>query len=671
MSLLQREQAHHIGRAMRLPVWLPAILGLLGAGVFATAGGWALGLRDAWAFNFLIYAPPPARWIAAGLLLLAGLPWVWSRLARDAGKFAQTQDDGVRADDPQSIMPKDETSPVTPHTRSRGPFAALRVTGGWIVARRVWLLPVALLLFWLGRERTWYGDAAYKLSLLAQASPQTNPYVWKEPLNSLLEYSAAALAVRLGARIESGIALLSILAGLVFLVAVDLLARRLGRSPWQRAALWLALCATGSSQLWFGHIENYSWSTALALLTLALSSAAVRGCAPLWAVGLAGGAAISMHPQAVFVLPGLLALVQRPRWPRQVTTLALSGAVVPLVTLLVLTVGLRVPLPTLGNGFAGDDQLFWTPAQALAPAQLADVAQNLWLIAPLWPLWLVGGLWALRVGYDRTLTLLGLAAAGMLFYQFAFQNDLPRAHDWDLYAIGGPVITLWGAAAWLHVLPMLSLASVRAVRHTLGVGLLFALCYSAAWVGVNAAYTLLRPDPAERDFYARYRLLDLTMELAQATVTPDTPICAEPVGCARVELTEFVMPHTGDRRPTIFAHAPAMLDFTLALPDAPLFLWLSPALDPQAWEWGGDGVTFAVAVVTATGETRLWSQHLDPRRATDRDWGQTLIALNDYRGRTVTLRLITDPGPAGDSAADRAGWGMPWLLRGTLDVRGD
>lgn len=633
--------------------WLPPALGLLGAGVFITAGGWLLGLRDGWAFTFLIYVPPAVRWGAAGLLVAAGLPWFWSRLA-------------LRHADPESI-------PLSPHNaaaRVGGPFVP-QGDGGGRRAWRAWLLPLAALLFWLARERTWYGDAAYKLALLAEGTPQTNPYIWKEPLNSLLEYIVAALALAAGATIEDGIALLSIAAGVVYLVAVDRVATWLGQTSHRQAAIWVALLATGSSQLWFGHIENYSWSTALALWTLALGMGALQGRVPLWAVGLVGGAAVSMHPQAVFVLPALLVLVGGERPFHRVAVLTLSGALVPLLTVAVWHVGLQAPLPTVGNGFAGDDQLFWTPAQALAPAQLADVVQNLWLIAPLWSLWLVGGLWALRTGYDRTLALLALAAAGMFFYLVAFQNDLPRPRDWDLYAIAGPVWTLWGVAAWLRVLPTLHAPVARRWEHSLGVGLLFALCYSAAWLGVNAGHTLLCPDPAEREFYVRYRMLDLTTLLDRATVTPDAPICAEPVGCERVKLTEFVMPHTGDYRATLFAHAPATVDVPLTLPDRPLFLWLSPALDPQAWEWGGDGVTFSVAVVTEEGEERLWSQHLDPRIPADRDWSRALIALDAYRGRAVTLRLITDPGPAGDDAADRAGWGMPWLMAGTLDVRGD
>jgi hypothetical protein len=42
-----------------------------------------------------------------------------------------------------------------------------------------------------------------------------------------------------------------------------------------------------------------------------------------------------------------------------------------------------------------------------------------------------------------------------------------------------------------------------------------------------------------------------------------------------------------------------------------------------------------------------------------------------YQGQTVNLILATLPGPADNNAGDRAGWGLPWLMRGTPDTRFD
>jgi hypothetical protein len=603
-------------------------IGLIGALLLLTAGGWALGWQTLWAFSMLTFLPWPLRLALALALLII------------------------------TILGYRRTSGLL----SRIPYPASRIPPP------LWIAPAGLL-FWLSRERTWHGDALYKLQLLGSQSLRSDPYVWKEPLDSVLSYGLAGLVQGWGWPPEHAIAALSILAGMAYVAAVGYLATVWSTARSQRATMVIALLALGSSQLWFGHIENYSLVTAATFWGIALAVGYLRGHNRLWPVGLVAGLAISLHPQAAFALPALLWLLQRPGWPRQLVTLGISGLIVPVLTVVMMR-GLGVPWPAVGGGYAGDPQLFLTPAQALAPAQLADALNNLWLLAPLAPLWLVMGLWALsqpRLRGDRTFRYLTILAAGLLAYHFAFQNDLPRPRDWDLFAIVGPGVTLWGVYAWqgwlAHANP----------KHDLTVGpaLAFALLFTASWIGLNHSMTLVRPHTEQRDLYARYRLLDLTTVLEQATVTPPEPICAEPSGCERVALTAFTMPQDGDTRPTIFAHAPARIALPLQVPNEAAFLWLSPALDPAAWGWGGDGVTFQVAVEQAGAQTLLWSRHLTPATPADLDWQEALIPLDGYRSQSVTLLLITEPGPANNNAADRAGWGQPWLMRGTPDRRFD
>jgi hypothetical protein len=623
---------------------IPLVVALVGSALLITAGGATWGGGGWWAFAFLTFVPPVLRWAAGALIVVAATPFAFGWWQRHAAG-------------------------VEERLRRWSP--------------PLWLVVLAALaIFWLFREQTWHGDALYKVTLLESTPLSANPYIWKEPLDSLLEYALTAALRPLGAGPEVAIALMSVLAGGVFVAATWTAARWLAVRAVRRVVIGAALLACGTSLLWFGHIENYSWATALAFTTVVLAVGHLAGRAPLWAVGVIGGAAVSFHPQAAFVLPALLVLLRRNRWPRQVTVLVLSGLVVPAATVAVLLI-LGAPPPGMDGGFADDPQLFWTPAQALAPTQLADALQNLWLIAPLWVYWTVAvGLWVAgrgargegrqppnpdRQGGTNPSRLLAVAAAGVMVYFFTFQNDLPRPRDWDLFAVAGPPLTLWGVVMWLWFSDRVASARAAAtLRQVLAVGLIFASCYAVFWIGVNHAYTLLRPDAAERERFVRYRLLDLSELLPQATVTPATPICAEAVGCERVALTTFTMPQSGDTRPVIFAHAPAEIAIPLTVPAERSLLWLSPALDPQAWEWGGDGVTFAVKVRTAEGEQTLWSRHLTPADVADRDWQQAFIALDDYRGQAVELVLITAPGSAGNDAGDRAGWGMPWLLRGTL-----
>lgn len=621
-----------------LPV-LPPLIAAFGALILVTAGGWSLGIHEWWAFNFLIYVPLSLRDVLAVLLIASAL--------------------------------------LTPPKRYS---AAWRAYGErWTHIPLALIVPLALILFWLLRERTWHGDARYKVYLLEHVPLQMNPYVWKEPLNSLLEYAFASLAGWVQRPPWAGVAFLSVLAGGVYVVSVWLGAKWLFERASQRRLFAVAMFASGGSLLWFGHIENYSWSTATTLLMLVAAIGAIQGRIPLMVVGLVAGTAASLHPQSLFALPALLFVLQKDRWLRQFLTLALSGVFVPLVTGGLFVV-LKVPPPDFSQGFATDPQLFFTFSQAVHPAQLGQALQNLWLLAPLWPLWMLAAVWVWRsspLRRDRLLHLMTAAVVGLLFYFFAFQNDLPRWRDWDLYAIVGPPLTLWGVYAWSQLTAQLTAranlprAAISHLSRTLRAGLSFALSYTLLWVGVNARLTLLHPIPNERAYYAPYKVIDLIDRWPTAHVTPNTPLCAEPVGCERAAITEFTMPQNGDHRPTIFAHAPAAITFPLTLPAERTFLWLSPALDPQAWEWGGDGVTFIVKVRTPAGEDVLWQQHLDPTNPADRDWQQAIIPLYQYAGETIELILVTDPGPVGNDAADRAGWGMPWLMRGTYDLRSD
>jgi hypothetical protein len=620
------------------PALLSGLLGLSGAWSLWSAGGWLVGMRSIWAFSALSYLP---TWQRGGLALIilavtlyALLPWT----AHPLGGWGK---------------------------RITGLLERVHSQPAW---RSLGLL-VAALAFWSWRERTFHGDALLKLRLLNEQTLQTDPYVWKEPLDSLVAYTLSSWGALGQLSPETMIALASVLAGLIYLSATVYVAVTLADTPSRQWLYLLGLWGVGSSQLWFGHVENYSWVTAFSFAATALAVGYSEGRNSLWPVGLLAGLAVSFHPQAAFTLPALLLLIRREQWWRDTAILLAGGLVATLGTVLGLRL-LGVPWPTFGQGFAGDDQLFLTPAQALAPHQVWDALNNLWLIAPLAPLWFLVGGWGLgqrALWQRRSWRYVTLFAAGLLCYHFTFQNDLPRPRDWDLFAIVGPGVTLWGLLTGEHWLQRMN--STSSAMRLAWPPLAFALCVTIAWVMVNHSVTLIQPTAAQRDLYSRYQLLDLTTLLDRASISPPEPLCAEPEGCERVTLTTFTMPQDGDSRPTIFAHAPARISLPLTLPAEATFLWLSPALDPEAWGWGGDGVTFRVAVVSASGEVVLWERHLTPAEPADLAWQTALISLADYRNQSIELVLITDPGPAGDNAADRAGWGLPWLLRGTVDER--
>src|SRR5690606_21134301 len=124
----------------------------------------------------------------------------------------------------------------------------------------------------------------------------------------------------------------------------------------------------------------------------------------------------------------------------------------------------------------------------------------------------------------------------------------------------------------------------------------------------------------------------------------------------------FTMPHNGDWGDVLFMHPPAAVSFTVELPAQPVTLDTRLALDPQSWEWGGDGVTFVVTVSPEEGPVEeLMRRHIDASPE-HRDWHNVSLSLEDYAGRQITLTLATETGPAGDGTGDWAGWDEPRLL---------
>ncbi len=642
----------------------------LGAWILVTAGGRTLGIQALWPFHYLVYVPWELRLVLAAGVLAA--PLLAPRYIPPHPRTAGRKEPGA------TPLPKPlQTLPEAIGALRGRPTAWILRLGGMLLAGA---------LFWIFRERTWYGDALLKVHLLERTDLGQDPYVWKEPLDALLEHTLSGLAMAWGASPAEAVAAISVAAGLLYLVGVRLLVRHGTHTRTQAWLLGTGLLALGSSQLWFGHVENYSLSTALAYLTAGLAFAHHRGQAPLWAVGLTAGTAVAAHPQAAFTLLPLVLLLRPPvfqgsgvdgqgppRSPgKRLAVLALSGMVVPAVTVLVLWAA-GVPSPFQGAGYAGDPQLFWTLQEALAPQQVWDALMNLWLLVPGLPVLAVAGVvgvWDPSRRRSFPLRYAGLLILGLGIYHFGFQNDLPRPQDWDLFAIVGPGVALWG---WLALMPRPEGGPIGKRDHAPIVlaTLAFSLAVAGSWIGVNHAYTLLRPDPDRRDLLARFRILSLVDELPQASYEPPEPFCpdpsTDPTGCVRVTATAFTMPQDGDTRQVIFAHAPARIRFVLDLPDERTFLWLSPALDPLAWDWGGDGVTFQVWVQPLDGEAQLLAErHLDPASPEDRDWQELWIPLDGYRGQRVELILATLPGPAGDASADRAGWGLGWLMRGTV-----
>jgi hypothetical protein len=161
----------------------------------------------------------------------------------------------------------------------------------------------------------------------------------------------------------------------------------------------------------------------------------------------------------------------------------------------------------------------------------------------------------------------------------------------------------------------------------------------------------------------------------EAEPTPGPPVALGPgryaldVGTEwRVSVRRGSFTIRGETRRVIFAHPVAEISWPVRIPagsEAVLETHLS--MSPDMWGRPplSDGVGFEIAVLADGATEVLASRHLDPtHREPDRAWLPLRLPLGRYAGRSVTIRLRTDPGPHGQYAHDWAGWGDPTLLVG-------
>ncbi|MCD6291746.1 MAG: hypothetical protein J7M34_14720, partial [Anaerolineae bacterium] len=108
---------------------------------------------------------------------------------------------------------------------------------------------------------------------------------------------------------------------------------------------------------------------------------------------------------------------------------------------------------------------------------------------------------------------------------------------------------------------------------------------------------------------------------------------------------------------------PARAAYQITLPDEPTFLWLSLAMDPMTWGWGGDGATFVLTISDGDNASELLRQHVG-NSPEDQWWHDVTVDLTPWRGKRVTLTFGAEPGPANDYTGDRAGWGIMKIMAG-------
>ncbi|MEW5958959.1 MAG: hypothetical protein AB1801_14600 [Chloroflexota bacterium] len=380
---------------------------------------------------------------------------------------------------------------------------------------RLWVSLAALLaglLFWLARLRHLRWGDSYMLSVLL-SYPDLEirvVYNWQAPLTVFLhqrlwQFVADPL---LGWPVETVYAAISILCGMIFVYVLLAFTARLGRTPLESAVLAGLVLTTGSMQLFFGYVENYTVIALGLIVTLFLAWLATQGeIRPVWPA-LALALTNACHPSTVFLWPGMLVLIWlcRRRGYGSLRGLLLQTILPPVL----IAGGVLALMESGGHGLSalwgvdrpgGGDTVWFVPLFETDPewaryqhytmfsaAHLLDWSNVHLLISPvglpLIVMILVAGRRWGPVLFDRQADrdyglFLGVTAAMYLLLTWLWNPDYGGRKDWDLFAPSAFVYTL--LAGWLLV------CTLR--RENLAEGGLFlsavSLLHTAAWIFAN------------------------------------------------------------------------------------------------------------------------------------------------------------------------------------------
>jgi tetratricopeptide (TPR) repeat protein len=385
----------HAGRPLRILLLLLALVPLLGR--FLPGPG-------AWGFNHLAYLPVWATgvWVVLALLLL--LPPTQARIARAF----------------------EGTLPRWIYGTWHGPLA---------------LIAIAAATFGIFRERSFFMGDGY---LVGELVERGIPFRAFDNMDYLLHFEVYKwLHGRIDVSSFTVYRVGSVLAGMIGILLVVWLTRRLSWEPWRKMAVLAFILLTGPVMLFHGYVESYSYLFVALTAFLLAGLAALERRGPLWPASLFFGLGIFSHLTAVFSGPAMLYLALRapirPAWKRWLEAVLPAAFVVMISIVLHLAAGYNERwfhkefienqnTKSLWVPLLGDHGLlslhFWRDLFNLAlitsPVALAIV--------------LLRGRFLLRHREDRRVQFLLAQVLSIAFFSLAIDRKLGGARDWDLLA---------------------------------------------------------------------------------------------------------------------------------------------------------------------------------------------------------------------------------------------
>ena len=342
--------------------------------------------------------------------------------------------------------------------------------------KRRWFAAIALAMalpFWFFRIRHLrWGDAEFIVKALSYTGPDRpiwTIYNWQAPLTIFIHAQLWLLLNPFpGVGVDTLYAITSVLSGVGFVYVLFLLADVLGRDRLEKAIIVGLVLTTGSVQLFFGYVENYTLISLGLILTLYLGVRclqAEKSPAGIAWPSLTLALTNAFHPSTLVLWPAMAYLGwQRTGREPFDRAKALEWAKLTLPPVLVfaglvalMTAGGHGPGALLTNDRPGGADsipfvpLFrvtteWQHYTMFSLAHLLDWLNEHFLISPFGlPLLLLAFLspvWVRkRIGRDPPATFLTVASLVYLLLTFVWNPDYGGRKDWDLFAPSAFVYT--------------------------------------------------------------------------------------------------------------------------------------------------------------------------------------------------------------------------------------
>ncbi|OQY45277.1 MAG: hypothetical protein B6242_10865 [Anaerolineaceae bacterium 4572_78] len=355
----------------------------------------------------------------------------------------------------------------------------------WHVILSVCAVPI----FWvfrLGHLR--WGDAQILVAGLAQTDDIAVIYNWQSPLTVYLHQRLWAWLFypHFGWGMDTVYAFVSVLCGGMFVFVLLNLAHDFARTPIEKSLIVGLVLTTGTMQLFFGYVENYTIISLGIVVFLWLGLHSLQGKVPLWAVTLSLSITNCFHPSTVILWFAVIYLVWVNRhekaWHQLLLELILPPLIISSNLLMMMELGNHGLESLFGDDRpGGSDHIWFVPLfnitsdwetyTMFSMAHLTDWA-NLHFLLSVFGLPVLGIIvWNKMVrlvskGHTKLQKqaiqlfpkneflhtqcwFLGIASLSYLLFTWVWNADYGIRKDWDLFSPSAIVYSL--LLAWLFI----------------------------------------------------------------------------------------------------------------------------------------------------------------------------------------------------------------------------